>query len=356
VSFAPYGLVYASALVVALVAALTKGQGRPLGLFAATLLVLFAGLRGNSVDYEGYVELFDLMAQFDAGYPERFFFGKDILFGMLMDGVQRLGGGAQTMFFAAALLSVGLKQRAFAIALHGNTALAWLITLCVSFFLHEFTQIRTAIALPLCFLALQCLLAGRKRAWLGLIMLASGFHLSALIFLPVTAVLLLPPQQRALAWAVTTAAVALAIPPLFNIVGALDPRISAHADEVGLNLTAIAVGAFKLALLVVMALHAKHLPQRLHGLRQMVWPTVMFVATGLVMLVVMRGLATTVAFRLYEFFDAFAIWVVLAALLQPRPLARILAAGYCAFALMLQILPGLFIAYELAPLSSLLAF
>ncbi|HRC39106.1 MAG TPA: EpsG family protein, partial [Rubrivivax sp.] len=156
----------------------------------AATLVVFAGMRADSVDYAGYQEMFDWMVELDLDYPERLFFAKDVLFGVLMDALQRAGGNLQALFLAAALLSVGLKQLAFARAFGGNTAVPWLVTLCLSFFLHDFTQIRTAIALALCFLALQHLVAGRVKRWFWLTLAAAGFHLSAIFFLPVAGVLL----------------------------------------------------------------------------------------------------------------------------------------------------------------------
>jgi hypothetical protein len=350
-----YILIFGLALYAAVVTSMAPVLRRPVVMAFLVMLLIFTGMRGDSVDHFGYEAMFDLMLQLDMEYPERFFVARDVLFGVLMDGIQRLGGSMQALFLLSALISIALRQVAFARVLGDNTAVPWLATLCLSFFLHDFTQVRTAIAVPLCFLALQHLLAGRTRPWLGLSLLAIGFHLSALVFLPVTAVLLLPPRQRVVAWMIVTAIMALAILGLFETAGTLDNRIQVHGDTVGLNFTAIAIGAFKLVLLTVMAIKVQNLPSRLEALRQTAWPCVMFAATGLILLIVLRDLATVLAFRLYEFFfDGFAVWVVVAALLQPRPLTRLLAIGYCAFAVLLQYLPGLFVDYKLAPLTSLL--
>jgi hypothetical protein len=63
---------------------------RPMAPHAVTLVV-FAGMRADSVDYAGYREMFDWMVELDLDYPERLFFGKDVLFGVLMDVLQRAG-------------------------------------------------------------------------------------------------------------------------------------------------------------------------------------------------------------------------------------------------------------------------
>jgi len=349
----PYLLLFGWAIVAAILAGATPALRRPMGAALAATLVLFAGLRADSVDYAGYQVMFELMVELDLDYPERLFFGKDLLFGGVMDLLQRLGGNLQSMFLAAALLSVGLKQLAFSRAFEGNTAVPWLVTLSLSFFLHDFTQIRTAIALALCFLALQHLVAGRVKPWLWLTLVATGFHLSAALFVPVASVLLVAPQRRGMAWALMTGGLVLALIGLFQLVAFIDPRLANHGEVTGLNWTALAVATFKLALLVATALAMRHGTERFEAAGRLVWPCVMFVATGVVLLFVLRDVASALAFRLYEFFDAFSIWVIAVGLMQRRAVPVLLALGYCAFGVLLQWLPGLFTPYEIAPLASL---
>jgi len=349
----PYLMLFGWAIVAAMLSRVTPVLGRPVGIAMATTLVLFAGLRADSVDYEGYREMFDWMIELDLDYPERLFFGKDVLFGVLMDLLQRAGGNLQSLFLAAALLSVGLKQLAFARAFGGNTAVPWLVTLCLSFFLHDFTQIRTAIALALCFLALQHLVAGRVKPWLWLTLAAAGFHLSAVLFVPVAGVLLFAPRRRGMAWAVMTGGLVLALIGLFQLVEFIDPRLASHGETTGLNWTALAVATFKLALLMVIALAMRRGTQRLEAPVRLVWPCVMFVATGVVLLFALHDIASALAFRLYEFFDAFSVFVIAVGLMQRRAVPVLLALGYCAFGVLLQWLPGLFTPYRLAPLASL---
>ncbi|MBK6470849.1 MAG: EpsG family protein [Betaproteobacteria bacterium] len=349
----PYVMLFGCAIVAAMLASATPVLRRPLGAAMATTLVVFAGMRGNSVDYAGYQEMFEWMVLLDLDYPERLFFGKDVLFGVLMDTLQRAGGNMQSVFLAAALLSVGLKQLAFARAFEGNTAVPWLVTLSVSFFLHDFTQIRTAIALALCFLALQHLVAGRVKPWLGWTLAAAGFHLSAILFLPVAGVLLFTPRRRGVAWALMTGGLVLALFGMLQVVDFIDPRLENHGDVTGLNWTALAVATFKLALLTAIALAMRNGTQRFEAAARLVWPCVMFVATGVVLLFVLRNMGSALAFRLYEFFDAFSVFVIAVGLMQRRGVPVLLALGYCAFGVLLQWLPGLFTPYELAPLASL---
>jgi hypothetical protein len=349
-AFAPYFLVYAVAVLAAWAATLKPSPRQQLGMLLAIALIAFTGLRGFSIDYEGYVEVYELVAQLDLDYPERWFVGKDFLFGGLIDGLQRLGAPAQALFFVSALLAISIKQITFSRVLGGNTAVAWLVTLCLSFFLHEFTQIRTGVAVALCFLAFHHLQQGHLKRWLWFSFLAAGFHISAAVFLPVSAIVLVRPALRIQAWALMTVGVTVAVTVSYGLLGTIDPRLESHGDIVGLNLISIAIALFKLMLLVAMARAATTaLPARLATLRSMVWPCVMFIATGLVMLVLLRDVASALAFRLYELFDAFGVFVIVAAFLQPRAAPKLLAVGYCAFALLLQALPGLFTPYVFVP-------
>lgn len=349
----PYLMLFGWAIVAAMLVRVTPVLRRPMGAAMAVTLVLFAGMRADSVDHEGYREMFEWMVELDLDYPERLFFGKDVLFGVLMDALQRAGGALQSLFLAAALLSVGLKQLAFARAFGGNTAVPWLVTLCLSFFLHDFTQIRTAIALALCFLALQHQVAGRVKPWLWLTLAAAGFHLSAILFLPVAGVLLFAPRRRGMAWAVMTGGLVLALMGLFQLVASIDLRLASHSEITGLNWTALAVATFKLTLLTAIALTLRRGTRHLEAAARLVWPCVMFGATGVALLFALHDMATALAFRLYEFFDAFSVFVIALGLMQRRAVPVLLSLGYCAFGVLLQWLPGLFTPYEFAPLASL---
>jgi len=346
-------LLFGWAIVAAMLANATPALRRPMGAALATSLVLFAGLRADSVDYAGYQVMFELMAELGVDYPERLLFGKDLLFGALMDVVQRLGGELQSMFLAAALLAIGIKQVAFARAFGGNTAAPWLVTLSLSFFLHEFTQIRTAIALALCFLALQHLVAGRVKPWLWLSLVATGFHLSALLFVPFASLLLVSPRRRGAAWAAMIGLLVLALFGLSQVFAQIDPRLANHGEQTGLNAVTLAVATFKFALLSLTALWLHRQGARVAAVGRLIWPSVLFVATGFVLLFVLRDVASALAFRLYEFFDAFSVFVIAAGLMQRRAVPVLLALVYCAFGVLLQWLPGLLTAYEFAPLASL---
>jgi hypothetical protein len=321
------------------------------GWLLAFLLVAFAGLRAASMDFEEYEVLWNLMLELDVEYPARLLLGKDILFGALMDGLQRLGAGLQALMLAAALLSISLKQIAFARILGGNTAPAWLAVLCTTFFLHEFTQIRIAIAISLCFLALLELLAGRRLPWLLLILLAAGFHASALLFIPLSAMFPLRGLRDTTLWIASVVGTIAFTIAIFQGTQDADSRLAMHAGEIGTNWTAVIVGFVKLLCLAMVAktmgtagLHS----QTLHLIRS----CVLLAACGLIMLIAFRDVSAALAFRVYEFCDAFAVLVLALSLASGSALSRAVAVAYCLLGLFLQAQVGLLsISYDFAPLT-----
>jgi len=319
----------------------------------AVLLPLLAvtALRGYSTDYDGYVELFDAMVQFDFPYPERLFLAKEPLMSLLIDALLWLGAGPQWMFVVMALLAIGLKQRAFARVFRGETAVAWAVALSLHFFLHEFTQSRVAVTLAACFLGLLAALDRRPWAWLAWCLFGVGWHVSALLFMAVSAALWLPPRWRSAGYAGATAAICALLLLAFGWLGTVDLRAGEYEGGAGISGLMTAVAVFKLVLLVLLAHWLRRWPVS-HALQPMVAPVLSMVVCGLVMLLALRGVSSVIAFRFYEFFDAFAVFIVAGALMQRRPAPVLTALAYCALGVALQVLPDLFKDLVFAPWSS----
>lgn len=89
----------------------------------------------------------------------------------------------EAVFFVYALLAMPLKL--FIIT---RFTPLWFLTLLVfmshGFLLHDMTQIRVNVAIALYFVGLYQLCQGKRMAYLLLVLLASVFHVSALILLP----------------------------------------------------------------------------------------------------------------------------------------------------------------------------
>ena len=148
-------------------------------------LSLLAGLRGAEVakDYEGYQlvfdSIYDLIGKTDVFLPilEPGFSGIVIVFRTLF---QYNYGLAIMLFFA--LLSVILKITAIK-KLSFNPYLVILFYYSYYFFLHEMTQIRIGLASAIFFTSLIFYLKGNKKIFIMLILVATFFHYSAIMYL-----------------------------------------------------------------------------------------------------------------------------------------------------------------------------
>jgi hypothetical protein len=346
-----YAALFSWAWLATLLADNVRSVRRIAGLAVALVLLAFAALRGYSTDYDGYVEIYDVMVAIDIPYPERLYLAKDALFSLMIDLILWLRGGPQYMFVLMALLAVLVKQRVYTLVFHGNTAAAWAVTLSLYFFLHEFTQSRVAIAIAMCFLATIAALQGRRLAWFLWTWVGIGFHLSALLFLPLSAVLLLPPERRTWGFVVVITGVCLVGISIFELLGTVDLRVAEYRELTGANRLALVVAAVKLGMLLLMARLLQRAPVS-RASQALVGPSVMFVTGGFILLLAFQIISSALAFRFYEFLDAFSVFIVTAALLQRRPVPVLMALSYCALGIMLQYLPELFTRYEIAPWSS----
>lgn len=141
------------------------------------LLTLMVGLRPVGVDCDSktYVGYYDSV---DVGVVELL----EPSFSMI-SGFARFFGTPQLIFIVYALLAIPLKGYALS-----KMSSCWFLSLSIwmnnYFILHECTQIRTAVAAAIFLYALYDLANGRRKAYLGLVLVAVFFHYSALLLLP----------------------------------------------------------------------------------------------------------------------------------------------------------------------------
>jgi EpsG family len=338
-------------VVLALVAALAgvsivvPRSGLLLGLVCAMLMMLLAGLRADSVDYREYQVLFELMIiGEDIELPARLFLGKDVLFGALMATVIAAGSGGPTMFAAAAVISVGAKLIAFSRAF-GQAAVPLFASLTLYFFLHDFTQVRVAIALGFLYWALvEFSLDNTRRAAL---IAAAGvlFHASAGLLLLYAPVLGLRGAWRHLCAGLLTCALVLALPWVLNQFDVLGARGELDAGRAGTSWMPVLLAVTKIALLAWMtpAVRARSAaswrPLLDHSLL-LCWVAVGFILGY-------QTASSALAFRTYELFDAFSVFIVAAALIVGPISARVSALGLCIVALVVFVQAGLLAPYTL---------
>lgn len=350
----PYVLLFGLVALLALATPLAPGSARGLGWTAALAAMLFAGLRGADMDHDQYLLLIDLFSDSDAIGVARWLVAKDPLFGLLLDVLGGLKAGPQWMFLATAVLAVLLKQRVFSRAFDGATATAWLVCLCMYYFLHDYTQLRSALAVGFCLLALQALVEGRRRAWLLLGLAGTGFHISGLAFLLVSWPLLWG-TGRPILWMWTLAGgMSLAMVAALGLLGEFDARALEHAETTGTTATPVLLSALKLAGLCWLWHGLRQDPALAQDTRQraLLQASFALASTSLLWLVLLRNSSSALAFRFSEFFDAFSMLPLAAAVMRLHG-AHVLAwVPYLALGVAMQSVTGLFVPHEFAPLSA----
>lgn len=342
-----YALVFLAVAALALLAIALPRTARPAGWLAALILALLAGLRGDSVDYDEYLFLMQLMVRAEdfIDLPARLFVGKDPLFGVLMALVVGFDWPTSMLFAIAAVLGVGLKVIAFERSF-GQAAVPLFASLSLYYFLHDFTQVRVAIALGWCYWGFAEFYRQRPGRALLLAMVGVGFHASTVLLLPYGPVLRLHGWKRlSLALAITVALIVVA-PFALEAVGGLGDRGETKIGGTGVNLLPAAIDSVKL---IVLGLLVRDLGRsRGRELLPLLSGALLFSTIGLALLFGFSGVTSALAFRSYELFDAFSVFIVAAAFSHGTTAARLAALLLCAQAVAAMISGGLLIPYTLA--------
>jgi hypothetical protein len=341
-----YTFVILCAATLAVLATVQTRVARLAGWLTALILALLAGMRGTSVDYNDYLFLMDLMitAEEYLDLPARLMVGKDPLFGALMAVVIAYGWNYSMLFVLAAALGVGLKVIAFERGF-GQAAVPLFASLCLYYFLHDFTQIRVAVALGWCYWGFVELYRQRPGRALLLSVVGVGFHASAAMLLLYGPVLRLRGWTRgAMALTVTIVLVAL-VPFAVEAFGVLGDRGETNTGQTGAGWLPITIDCVKLAVLAYVVRDLKH---RVDGdLLPLLQGALLLCAVGLTLLFGFSGVTSALAFRSYELFDAFSVFIVAAAFSHGRPVARVAAVLMCAQSLAAMISGGLMVPYTL---------
>jgi hypothetical protein len=342
-----YVLVLSLALALSAVSSVAPRMARGSGLLLGGFLVAFAGLRGNSTDYQEYVLLFDLMQQAsDFDWSTRIFIGKDPLFGALMLSIIDLGANVQWLFLIAALGSVGLKLYAFNRAL-GRTAVPLLVSLCTYFFLHDYTQVRAAIAIALCFVSLIALCEGRFWQSLAFWLLAVGFHASAALFLPLAILAQLRGRRAHLALTIAVALIFATARFAFSELATVDERTAFQLDQTGTSLTPLLINGTRLIALIWLYRSTSSYWKRQRKLMRSCM-LLCVVAVGLQ--IGLRDVSTALAFRMFELFDALSVFILSGSLIRGTVAGRVVSILLLAQQLALNIYAGLLTPYSIGAL------
>lgn len=159
---------------------------------AAVLLFLFAALRHSSVgrDYEVYADTFRTVvaSRFDTLlllFYEPSFFVFPVIFSSL--------GYEPVVPSIICFAFLGVFTKVFSLSISPSLSLSILLYVSSFFLLHEMTQIRVGVASGIFLVALKYLKSGDKVKYTFLILLATLFHYSSLLYL---LVLFFTPTKR----------------------------------------------------------------------------------------------------------------------------------------------------------------
>jgi len=324
----PYVLLFLIIGGLAIISTLGSKPLRLAGAVAAIVLALFAGMTGDSVDYFAYEGIFNAMSAADnLDWPIRILIGKDPLFGTLVLGTVMAGAGVQLMFLSSALIGISIKWRAFE-RVFESAAVPFFVLLCGYFFLHEFTQIRAGIALGFCFisLVLKCE-GGHDRAAFAWAFLAVGFHASVVLYLILMWIVTMPPRR---AWIWSGAVVALLLlgaRAASSVIAQFDTRTEDQLSATGSSITPLLIAAVRLAIL---AWIWSDLRKRSDENARLLQACMILCIAAVPFLVVLRGLSSVMAFRFYELFDAFSVFILSASLLRGSVIAQVASLALCA--------------------------
>lgn len=178
-----YLVLYFPCLLLAICSIAFKREALIFGLGSLFIATAFAGLRGGGTDYDEYMLILkNVQHGANLGWIDQARLGKDFLFGLLAAGIFSVGADVQAVFFAAAALALTMKAFIFQ-KLYINIAIPLFIYLLTYYILHEFIQIRAALAISSCFIAAYYLLNKRPFLWLLFSVLGIGWHISAFAFL-----------------------------------------------------------------------------------------------------------------------------------------------------------------------------
>lgn len=340
-----YALVFLAVAALALLAVVLPRVARPAGWLAASILALLAGLRGDSVDYDEYVLLMQLMVKAEdfIDLPARLFVGKDPLFGALMALVIGFDWSTSMLFAIAAVLGVGLKVIAFERSF-GQAAVPLFASLSLYYFLHDFTQVRVAIALGWCYWGFVEIYRQRPARALLLTLVGAGFHASAAMLLPFVPLLRLRGWKRPAHALVATAALIAIVPWAVAALGDFGNRGETQGSQAPAGWVPLAIAGFKLAALTFLVLDLRGRgQQRLSALLE---GALLLCAVGVALMFGFHGTTAALAFRSYELFDAFSVFIVAAALSYGTWLSRAAAVLLCALAVAVFAQAGLLVPYS----------
>jgi hypothetical protein len=325
----PYAGFLIFSFVMASISWLKPQYSRYCGFALLSVAILFAGLRGDSNDYGQYVLMFRMIRASTGTFAQKLLLGKDPLFGLLIVSLIALKARVQALFLAAAAISLMVKVRAYE-RVFGSYVTPLFVTICTTYFVHEYTQIRVAIAVSFAFVALISLCERRRAWWLIFSLVSIGFHIS-------TFAVFLCEIPFALDWDTPGMLVAYLIfglgsiavtTHLFSMISEIAARVSEYRYGTGPTIHGTLVIVVKGILLV--SLNTILIRDETNVGRLRLWKICLVLeAFGVGMFFVLMRQAPGIGFRIEELLNTFGVFVVSGALLKRDYFSWSLALSYC---------------------------
>lgn len=316
-------------------------------IFLAIILILFAGLRGADLDFLEYEKMYaDIQNSTELSFLQQALIGKDILFGLLLVAMSAVGLGNASVFMISAFLSIGIKIVAFRYAF-GSSILGITLYFAFFYFLHDFTQIRLAIALAFCFLSLIFLIKGKYFLYLLFCILAVGFQAQTFLFVVATSPLLTNLKHKYLLVFLSIIVMGLFFTNVAFFLDVVALRPGGAIGAVNLKITAIAAAALNTIILAAAYFGSIGRFKCLFD-EEIAKVSVLLFFGGVFFFFITIFTSEVLAWRVYEMFSTFGIFIIIACL-RSEPKIITIAAGlsYFIFNFMLLLRSNLLVEYSI---------
>jgi hypothetical protein len=316
-------------------------------LMLALALIIFAGLRSTDVDYMGYIDIFNKVdAAAHKSLLHQALQARDLLFGFMVIIKSSLNLNVTTFLLVSAALSIGIKFAVFRYAF-GSAILGLGLYFFTYYFMHDFTQIRIAIALACCFLALVLLLKEHRVWYVFFCVVAVGFHAQTAFFVVATLPLLTQLKYKFFLILILIVISGLLFAGFDFLLNITSSRTSVHLGTTDLKLTAITALTVNAVLIITTYISIIHqLKQPFE--QELAKASMLLYIGGFIFFFIMLNTSEVFAWRIYEMFSAFSIFIILTGLrAKPKKLTVIASITYIIFNTVIIIRSGLLVPYSI---------
>jgi len=313
----------------------------------ALALIIFAGLRSADVDHMGYQGIFTTVdAAAHKSLLHQALKAKDILFGFMVIIKSSLNLSVTTFLLVSAALSIGIKFAVFRYAF-GNAILGLSLYFFTYYFVHDFTQIRIAIALSCCFLALVLLLKEHRVWYVFFCVVAVGFHAQTVFFVVATLPLLTQLKYKHLLILISIVVSGLLLAGFDFFLNITPSRSVYYLGATGLKLSAITAITLNAILIITTYLSTTHQLKQSFD-QEIAKVSMLLYIGGILFLFIMLYTSEVFAWRVYEMFSAFSIFIILTGLRSnPKKLTLIASIAYIILNTAIIIRSGLLVPYSI---------